>query len=48
MEKRQEVNTTQGRLTCHEAMDMEEWHDNQRLVLGSQLIGGYDVGQTGC
>lgn len=35
-------------LTCHEAMHMEERHDNQRLVLVRQLVGGNDVGQTGC
>ena len=38
---------TAVRLTCHEAVDVEQGHDHQRLVLGSQLICGNDVGQTG-
>ena len=35
-------------VTCHEAVDMEEGHHEQRAVPVSQLIGGYNVLQAGC
>lgn len=33
--------------TCHEAVHMEERHDQERAVARRQLISGHDVDEAG-